>query len=708
MATGNEEDKTANMLSKSRSTVLLMGQMVSTGQDDHFLNGSDTSDLGDDVELLVKTSTAILSTIQVLRRIIKDHTFGRVGRELRHLSLTVACFERVLFSFIKDEIIRDPHIDYRNKQALKDIIPLIPTEKRHTILAGGVASLLRQVIVSMTDTKQVLLSLSQNYDPFHENRWSFTPFVLLALAIFVGHKRYSTHLSYRTILNLLRPSFKQVQYSIVFLVCYDYAWRILYRYSKLRKIKIHHARVSLTLRLFLLCEHVLDRTRLARSTSQRLLIDSPVEADINENMKSATSLLVERVPLPSEYYDRSQEPFGMKVFKAGGHALCASSSTAHWFLGSWFPTFGPYLLQLILPYYAIRHRKAAALATRVYMDKPDLEVIRMAWNVFGESWLAVKVAEMQSPSLAVRTSIFVNEEGQAAGPYRRKNTDIEVKIFSCRPISSVKQGSWENASVTFTYAMEGIGLPTSTPVLFYIHGGGFFGRFWAKDIINLSGWAVKLGAVIVYVDYSRPPDVQYPVPLDQCFTVYKWVLQGGLGFHPSTIAMFGESAGGNLAAAVCLKCIQEKITLPHGLVLVHPALTCNFSPSPSRFLHQSDPVLPRGILELALNSYYPLNDSQYKYNTYDPLVAVGLADDSLLRQFPSTTLMVGDMDPLLDDSVDFYTRLHNLKVDAKLKVLTGLTHGFLIYPDLVPAAQAAIDEIAEQIYGIFKTPVEFS
>ncbi|KAF0685706.1 Aste57867_22453 [Aphanomyces stellatus] len=694
----------ASTMSKSKSTVLLMGHMVPVNPGNTSpANLGQGNDLCDDVALLVETSTTILSTIQVLRRIIKDHTCSQVGRELRHLSLTVACFERVLFSFIKDEIICDPQIDYRNKQALKDIIPLIPTEKRHTILAGGVASLLRQVIVSVTDTKQVLLSLSENYDPYWENRWSFTPFTLLALAIWVTRRRFVDKLSFRSIFNLLRPSFKQVQYGVFVLVCYDYVWRFYYRFSTLRKIKVHHSRVSLTLRLFLLCEHVLDRTRLSRSASTRLLIDAPVEADINDNLKSATSLLVERVPLPGEYYDRSHEPLGMKLFKTGSYVMCASSYTTKWFLGSWYPAIGPYLVNFLLPYYAIRHRKAAALATRVCMDSPEIEVIRMAWNIFGESWLAVRVAELQSPTLAVRTEIFVKEDGQAAGPYRRKDSDIGVRIFSCRPIASVKQGSWEQATVRCSAKMQTLGLPTSTPVLFYIHGGGFFGRFWAKDIVNLSAWAVELGAVIVYVDYSLSPEAKYPVPLNQCFTVYKWVLQGGLGFVPSSVAMFGESAGGNLAAALCLKCIQDRVVLPKGLVLVHPALTCNFSPSPSRFLHQSDPVLPRGILELALNSYYPHNDDQYKNpKMSDPLVAVGLADDSLLKRFPPTTLLVGDTDPLLDDSVDFYTRLNNLNVEAKLKVLPGLTHGFLIYPDLVPAAQRAVDDIANHIYGIFR------
>lgn len=130
-----------------------------------------------------------------------------------------------------------------------------------------------------------------------------------------------------------------------------------------------------------------------------------------------------------------------------------------------------------------------------------------------------------------------------------------------------------------------------------------------------------------------------------------------------------------------------------------PALNLHLSPSPSRFLHQNDPVLPRGVLELALNSYYPHHGSsnQYRHNIHDPLVSPGLAQDSILCKFPPTALVVGDLDPLLDDSVDFYTRLSYLKVPASLKIYSGLSHGFIIYGDLVPEAQKAIDETCERI-----------
>ncbi|RLN52681.1 hypothetical protein BBJ28_00010482 [Nothophytophthora sp. Chile5] len=163
-------------------------------------------------------------------------------------------------------------------------------------------------------------------------------------------------------------------------------------------------------------------------------------------------------------------------------------------------------------------------------------------------------------------------------------------------------------------------------------------------------------------------------------------------------------AGANLGAALCIRCIQDGFDLPSGNVFMFPALNMHLSPSPSRFLHQNDPVLPRGILELALTSYYPSHghSNQYKFNIHDPCVSPGLAEDALLEKFPPTALAVGDLDPLLDDSVDFYTRLSFLKVPATLKIYSGLSHGFLIYGDLVPEAQKAIDESCERVQNWFR------
>ncbi|TMW65016.1 hypothetical protein Poli38472_009183 [Pythium oligandrum] len=661
-------------------------------------------------DTLLNTCKSVLACIQILRRIIREYAYGRMGRELQHLSLTVASFERVLYTFIKEEIImaskkynQQERIDFRSKTALKDVIPLIPRDERYTILSGGVASLLRHATKSLDETRQVLEELQSSYDPKWEKRWSLSSFAILSITFFV-YKRFAKRTSFRNFLIQVFPSRQMMKWALVALVCLDYWNRCMYRFSNLRRIKIHHSRVLMALRLFLLCQHVLQRARpISNASDHRLLIDSPMESDIDDDLKNATTLLVERVPLPAEYYDRSSEPVGFTAFKIGTSVLTASSALTHAILGrrnkKLFEVFGPMFVLCMVPFYTIRNRQALRYTTRILIDSPSVDVIRMGWRLFGESRLVKFLTKLQCPSIPVFEEQFLRVDGSSCSKKRQNDSDIGIYLYSARPMASVRAGTWADASVPLTAQMISCGLPSSRPVLLYIHGGGFFGRFIAKDYYNLSVWARKLGAVIVYVDYGLAPEMQYPTSLEQCITVYKWILDGGLGFIPTKIAFFGESAGGNMAASLCVYCIKNGLKLPDGSVLMFPALNLHLSPSPSRFLHQSDPVLPRGILELALNSYYPHHghSNQYKHNIHDPLVSPGLAEDGLLSKFPPTALVVGDLDPLLDDSVDFYTRLSYLNVPATLKIYSGLSHGFLIYGDLVPEAQRAIDETCDRV-----------
>lgn len=433
-----------------------------------------------------------------------------MGRELQHLSLTVASYERVLYEFIKEEIIlaskrseSAPPVDFRAKSALKDVIPLIPTDERFTILSGGLSSLLRHATLSLNETRQVLDELQSGYDPNREKRWSISSGVVLSVVLFL-YRRFSRRSSLRDFVVNVVPSRHVVKWGVALLVILDYWNRSMYRFSNLRRVKIHHARVLMALRLFMLCQHVLQRARpVGNGSDHRLLIDTPMESDIDDDLKNATTLLVERVPLPAEYYDRSTEPFGFTAFKIGTNVLTASSAFAHLVLGRknkrLLRIFGPVLLLFAIPYYTIRNAKASRYTTRILIDQPDVDVIRMGWRVFGESRLVRFLTKLQTPKIPVLEEIFVKADGSESTKSRQNESDIGVYLYSARPMSSAKSGTWTGAAVPLTTQMIACGLPSTRPVLLYIHGGGFFGRFIAKDFYNLSCWARVLGVVIVYV-----------------------------------------------------------------------------------------------------------------------------------------------------------------------------------------------------------------
>jgi hormone-sensitive lipase len=495
---------------RSQSSVQLLGFIESCAQADVSESSADGELRVKGYQTLLEASTAVLSCVQVLRRIIREYAYGRMGRELQHLSLTVASFERVLYTFIKEEVIlaskrqaSEPPVDFRAKTALKDIIPLIPTDERFTILSGGISSLLRHATLSLEETRQVLEELQSGYDPNREKRWSISSLMVLSTLLFL-YRRFKRRASLRDFFVQVVPSRHAIKWGVSLLVIIDYWNRSMYHFSNLRRVKIHHARVLMALRLFLLCQHVLQRARpVGNGSDHRLLIDTPMESDIDDDFKNATTLLVERVPLPAEYYDRSTEPFGFTAFKIGTNVLTASSAFAHSVLGRnnkrLLRIVGPLLLVMAIPYYAIRNVKAARYTTRILIDQPDVNVIRLGWRVFGESKLVRLLTKLQTPRIAVLEERFVRENGSSSSKSRQSPSDIGVYVYSARPMASVKSGTWSGAVVPLTTQMIECGLPSTRPVLLYIHGGGFFGRFIAKDFYNLSCWARVLGVVIVYV-----------------------------------------------------------------------------------------------------------------------------------------------------------------------------------------------------------------
>ena len=451
---------------------------------------------------MIELSTALLKNVQLLRRIIKQYTYGRIGRELQHLSLTVGAFERVLFTFITDEVLSaDEEVDTRNHSALKDALPRLNRNTSHAVLSGGIGSLLRHASTAFKETEILLTTLHDSYDPLRRTKWKWGSIITTVVSL-VLVRRYFRATSMARFLRenfLNRSSMKKI---MMFLVVGDISRRIAYRFSFLRDIKICHCRILLTLRLFLLCQHLASRSRMQRTTSQRLLIDLPCVADYDDYKKNATVLLVEKVPVPADYYNRSSRDIGLRAFKLATNVFCASSGVAYSILGSnktLWNVFKEPLMMLFVPYFLVRHNQAARYATRLLIDEPNFEIIRNAWSTLGERTPALFIHKLIAPKLPLRKKIYVDISGKEAGNYERNSTDIGVYLFSTRSVTAIKEGTWDGASVHLSEHLKACGLPQSRPVIFYAHGGGWFTRFLAQDMLNLSRWAEETGALIVYV-----------------------------------------------------------------------------------------------------------------------------------------------------------------------------------------------------------------
>lgn len=226
-------------------------------------------------------------------------------------------------------------------------------------------------------------------------------------------------------------------------------------------------------------------------------------------------------------------------------------------------------------------------------------------------------------------------------------------------------------------------------VIFHLTGGGFFAHTLASDLPYLLDWSKTTGAMVICPEYALLPDHTFPAALDDITRVYSSLLNGSaslqLGFDVNRIVVTGESAGGNLAAAMCVKLGMsmphdnssgeyadqevDQVRLPDALMLSCPVLNLSLELSPSRVIGDKDPVLPSGLISAISDAYAPVSKQ-------DPLVSPLYAPDEMLRKFPPTLLFCSSDDPLLDDSVHFNTRLRLNGVESDLRAAHNMPHAY--------------------------------
>jgi hormone-sensitive lipase len=120
-------------------------------------------------------------------------------------------------------------------------------------------------------------------------------------------------------------------------------------------------------------------------------------------------------------------------------------------------------------------------------------------------------------------------------------------------------------------------------------------------------WANDTGIPIFSVDYRLAPASAFPAALNDVWQVYYWIVENAeafLGIKPEKIILVGDSAGGNLVAAVTLMAIKRNYRVPDGLIMCYPALSlCKELFTPSLLLSVDDPILPYPFLKMCIDSY---------------------------------------------------------------------------------------------------------
>lgn len=218
------------------------------------------------------------------------------------------------------------------------------------------------------------------------------------------------------------------------------------------------------------------------------------------------------------------------------------------------------------------------------------------------------------------------------------------------------------------------------PGMVLLHGGGWvLGSLDSHDPL-CRALASRSGRALIAVGYRLSPEHPYPAAVEDAWTVTEWAAK-----RFSAIGVFGDSAGGQLAAATALHARDAGVALALQ-VLVYPVLNHAFdTPSYSEHGHGG------GLTEPDMRWFW----AQYVQDAtrvHEPYCSPLRTPD--LSGLPRTLVLTAEYDPLRDEGEAFAHRLEEAGVPVTLHRYTGLIHGFIRMAGVIDRSTDAIDEVA--------------
>lgn len=218
--------------------------------------------------------------------------------------------------------------------------------------------------------------------------------------------------------------------------------------------------------------------------------------------------------------------------------------------------------------------------------------------------------------------------------------------------------------------------------LLYIHGGGFISGSCRTHRMHVAKFAIESGLESLVFDYRLAPEHPFPAALEDCVSVYMWLLEQG--YDASEVVVGGESAGGTLTLSLLLALKERGASLPKAAFSISPVtdLRCQ-ADSFARNLRND--IAPEGASELWTSYYIGDNDPM------SPLVSPLMGD---FQGLPPLHVCVGTREIHLDDCVNVADRARQHGVDVTLSKWPGMVHAFPIMSPLFPEAKQALSEIS--------------
>jgi acetyl esterase len=229
-------------------------------------------------------------------------------------------------------------------------------------------------------------------------------------------------------------------------------------------------------------------------------------------------------------------------------------------------------------------------------------------------------------------------------------------------------------------------LKPDAPGYLFIHGGGFVNYGLQFTDYVQRGLAARTGCVVVGLSYRLAPEYPFPAGLEDCQDVLRWMAETRpQGMDSGRIAVGGESAGGNLAAALCIWARDRGEPRISHQAILYPFT--DGSLSALDWDHCVIPGLDRSAGEFMVRVYAG------EEHAANPLFSVLHAD---LRGLPPALVVSCEYDPLRTDGIRFAEALRQAGVATVHTHYDNMPHGYLLFPKLTGTADDSLDQIAAE------------
>lgn len=203
-------------------------------------------------------------------------------------------------------------------------------------------------------------------------------------------------------------------------------------------------------------------------------------------------------------------------------------------------------------------------------------------------------------------------------------------------------------------------------VILYLHGGGYA----CGDLEYAKGYgatlAVRCGVRVFCPAYRLAPESPFPAALEDALESYQYLLKKG--YDPKQIALCGESAGGGLIYALCLKLKEDNLPLPGGLIAMSPWTDLTSSGESYETNRDVDPNMTREHLQFYTRCY-----------TTDPKNPLASPIFGNLEGLPPSLIFVGGDEIMLSDAADMHKNLLEAGCKSKLVVAPERWHVYVLY-----------------------------